>query len=203
MKKIRLVIMLLAISAYAYSQETKTIYTKDPFSGINSIGYFGGPFVSATQINNDWGLMIGGKGGAIINNSLAFGATGMGIISNTTSNCGNYSDIMDAPLQIGMRGVGIIVEYVFNYENLAHFSIPLNIMGGVIDVKDKNLGVKIESSAIFIIEPGLNLELNISRYFISSVNISYRQIIGSSLKNFDDKVISGINIGLIFKFGYY
>ena len=203
MKKFSLVILLLVLLTYSYTQEISTKNTKDSQARITSIGYFGGPFVSATQINNDWGLKIGGKGGALLNNKFAVGATGMGIESNYISHNNNLSDYTNVPMQLGIGAAGIFIEYVFNFRKLVHFSIPLNIMGGGIAVKDKNTGIEIESSGIFVVEPGLNLELNISRYFISGVNISYRQVIGSSLINFDAKDISGLNIVLIFRFGYY
>ena len=98
---------------------------------------------------------------------------------------------------------GVFFEYVFNIENLIHFSIPLNIMAGGINIYDSKTEIEIESSAFFIIEPGINIDLNVSKHYIQSLYISYRQVLGSSLVNLDDKNISGLNIGLIFKFGYY
>lgn len=99
---------------------------------------------------------------------------------------------------------GIFVEYILKPESPIHFSIPVNFMAGGISIEDATSdGSEVESSKIFAIEPGINLEFNVSKSFIPALSLSYRQIFGSSLENLSNQDISGVNIGLIFKFGSY
>ena len=77
-------------------------------------------------------------------------------------------------------------------------------MGGGVSVEDATSDdSEIESSGIFVIEPGINLEFNVSKYFIPGISLSYRQVFGSSLVNLSDQDISGVSIGLMFKFGNF
>ncbi len=96
---------------------------------------------------------------------------------------------------------GVFFEYIFNFENIVHFSIPINIMAGGINIYENNMETEIESSAIFIFEPGINIDLRVSKHYTQSLYLSYKQALGVSLINIEDKNISGLNIGLIFKFG--
>ena len=99
---------------------------------------------------------------------------------------------------------GIFVEYLYQLESPIHFSIPLNLMGGGVSVEDANSNdSEIESSGIFVIEPGINLEFNISKTFIPAINLSYRQAIGSALENLSDQDLSGISFGITLKFGSF
>ena len=55
----------------------------------------------------------------------------------------------------------------------------------------------------FILETGINLEFNVSKHFIPALNISFRQVLESSLTNLDNQDISGFSLGLMFKFGEF
>ena len=202
MKIISLIISIMVLITNAYAQEFETLITRDKDSTTSYLGY-GGPLLGATQINKELGLTIGGKGGVVINKKYAFGGIGFGMVNEPQFTGNNLSGNTNVPLQMSFGAGGVFFEYVFNIENLIHFSIPINIMAGGINIYDSKTEIEVESSAFFIIEPGINIDLNVSKHYIQSLYISYRQVLGSSLVNLDDKNISGLNIGLIFKFGYY
>lgn len=199
MKKVSLIISLIVLMANGYAQEIETLITKDRQSTTSYIG-FGGPLLGATQINKDLGVFIGGKGGVVVNKKVALGGIGFGMVNSPDFTGNNLSGNTDAQLQMSYGAGGVFFEYVFNIENLIHFSIPINIMAGGIHIYDDNAETEIESSALFIIEPGINIDINVSKHYTQSLYISYRQALGSSLINLDDKNISRLNIGLIFKF---
>jgi hypothetical protein len=202
MKKTSLIISLIILMANGYAQEIETLMTKDRQSTTSYIGY-GGPLLGTTQINKELGLTIGGRGGVVVNKKYAFGGIGFGMVNSPEFTGNNLSDNTNVQLQMSYGAGGVFIEYIFNIENLIHFSIPLNIMAGRINIYDKKAETEIESSAFFIIEPGINIDLNVSKHYTQSLYMSYRQALGSSLINLDDKNISGLNIGLIFKFGYH
>jgi len=201
MKKISLIISLIVLMANGYAQEIETLMIRDRQSKISYSG-FGGPLLGVTQINKELGLTIGGKGGVVVNKKYAFGGIGFGMVNSPEFTGNNLSGNTNAQLQMSYGAGGVFFEYIFNIENLIHFSIPVNIMAGGIHIYDDNAETEIESSAFFIIEPGINIDLNVSKHYTQSLYISYRQALGSSLINLDDKNISGLNIGLIFKFGF-
>ena len=51
-------------------------------SGQLEYGGYGGPVVKFTTINNDWEVMVGGRGGWIINHSFVLGGGGYGLVTD-------------------------------------------------------------------------------------------------------------------------
>ena len=200
MKRKVLTLAFMAFSVFGFSQEIKTVFQSDSLK-TNSYGGYGGPLIKVSQINNDWGMIIGGKGGVVINRKFAFGGIGQSISRDNNFIGDNLNGDKQSSLSFIYAAGGIFFEYIFNLESPIHISIPLNLMAGGISVNDVTGNTKVESSANFIIEPGINLEFNLSKHFISAINLSYRQVFGTSLVNIHNQDISGVSMGLIFKFG--
>jgi hypothetical protein len=195
-----LFITFMALSIFTYSQEMKSLFSVEKGKN-NTYGAYGGPLISATQINGEWGSLLGGKGGIIINQRIALGGVGMGLVSNNTFVESNTEDGVNEILELGYGAGGIFVEYIFKLNSPVHFSIPLNMMVGGASINEVGSNVELESSYLFVLEPGINIEFNVAKQFIPAINISYRQVFGSSLANVSNKDFSGINIGMVFKFG--
>ena len=117
-----------------------------------------------------------------------------------------FKDEDNNDLKAGFGLGGLFLEYIVGLPKLVHLSFPLNIMAGGVNVElnqvnNNNDDDDVESSAFFALEPGLNLELNVSKFFILGANVSYRFATGSNLKNLSDEDISGLSFGLVIKFG--
>ena len=214
MKKISLILLLVFLSSYSYTQELNTIVKRDTSKAL-IIGGYGEPFIGFTQLNNDWGIMAGVKGGITFNRSFGFGPiakVNIGFWEFQGNNL-NFND--SANLELYMGSVGVFVEYIFKMENKIHFSIPVNIMVGGVAIKEDS-GVKerkyyddnkkqeaVESAGIFVIEPELNVDFNIAKFFIPSLKIGYRAVFGSQLVNVTDQNLSGAYIGVGLRFGKF
>lgn len=199
MKKVYFLISLMVLTASIQAQQTDSPLSKGQQSGVRYSGY-GGPLLLVTGINNELGFCIGGKGGAVLNETLVFGGLGFGMVNPLELTGNNLTDNFDVPLEMSFGAGGIFFEYIFNFGDRIQFSIPVNIMAGGIKIYESNSETEIESSALFILEPGINIDLYISGSYTQSFFVSYRQAIGSSLINLDDADISGVNVGMIFKF---
>ena len=64
MKTKILIIILMTFSLAGFTQEEITQ------------GGYGGPLIQVPNINGDWGIMIGGKGGFVFNQRFAIGGIG-------------------------------------------------------------------------------------------------------------------------------
>lgn len=203
MRKLSLVLISLIIGTFSYSQQTNSMRLSNE-SGEKSIVGFGGPLLSGTQIHNNFGLLLGGKGGVIFNGKFAFGGIGMGLINKPEFNRKSL-DENGMPIKItsSLGAGGIFVEYIVNPGCPVIFSVPVNIMGGGVSVKEIEPNQKIESSGIFIVEPGVNISFAVSKNFRPAFNISYRKEFGVSMENIDKSDISGLNIGVVLKFGNF
>lgn len=203
MKTNILIIALMAFSAFSFSQEVKTLSSNDGTKNT-SYGAYGGPLIQVPNINNDWGILIGGKGGVVINRKFAFGGIGKALVSSNDFRGDDLNGDENASLSLSYGVGGIFVEYLYDLESPIHFSIPVNFMGGGVSVEDATSeDLEMESSGIFVIEPGINFEFNVSKTFIPAINLSYRQVLGSSLVNLSDQDLSGISFGLVLKFGSF
>lgn len=201
MKKSNLILMLVLITNLSFSQEMKTLFKTDTAKTTDSYGGYGAPFVGVAMLKKGSGTLIGGKGGVIKNHHFAFGGIGAAIIGdNSTSISDTLSSVTGndsiTARNISMGYGGIFLEYIFNFDSPLHVSIPLNITpGGLSAGKGRS---KMKSSSFVIIEPGINFEFNFYKYFVPSLNIGYRYVTGDYTKE-----LSGINVGLVLKFGKF
>ncbi len=208
MKKLSILLIVMAISLLGYSQEINTLFgSKD---STVTFGGYGGPFVRASQINGMWGVATGGKGGFSVNQKFTFGGIGYGFSSDNTFKGNNFQGNENADLYLKMGAGGIFFEYTVGMRRAVHVSFPLNIMAGGVLISDKKLDDfdddadnGIESSGVFLIEPGINFEFNFTKYFVPTLNLGYRHVMGSSLRNLSDSDLSGFHVGLEFKFGKF
>ncbi|PJB14065.1 MAG: hypothetical protein CO118_10695 [Flavobacteriales bacterium CG_4_9_14_3_um_filter_32_8] len=214
MKNFGLVILLFVLTTCSYAQEMRTIIRKDSTKTF-TLGGYGEPFAGATQLNKDWGIMIGIKGGMVINRHFAFGPVAKvyaGLWEFQGNNL-NYND--SANLELYMGSIGFFMEYSIKMESPIHISIPVNIMIGGVQINEdmgagdvtfdemENNVYNIESSGLVIIEPGVNIDFNVAKFFIPNIKVGYRLAMGTQLVNVSNQDLSGIYFGLGLKFGKF
>ena len=195
------IVMLFAFAVSASAQE-KTL-----FKGDVEMGGFGGPVVKYTTINDQGALMVGGRGGWIINHSLVIGGGGYGVVSEVDAPEGSLPE--EGPLDIEFGYAGFELEFILHPNSLTHFSIYTLIGGGsanyVKDVgavteSDEQAG---ESDFVFVLEPAINAELNVTTWFRLNAGVSYRLVSGIEQERLKDRDFSGVAATLTFKFGKF
>lgn len=197
-----LLIALMLFATFAWSQEIRTLSANEG-SQTTTFGGYGAPLIQFSQMNGDLAVIVGGKGGAVINRKFVFGGIGKAVVNNITFSGDDLEGNNDVLLRLGYGEIGVFLEYVFKLESPVHFSIPVNIMAGRASVHNDGSDVEVEASGVFVVEPGINLEFNVSENFMPGINVSYRQVWGSSLENISDQDLAGFNVGLLFKFGSF
>jgi hypothetical protein len=195
MRKSVVVGSILLLTFYAYAQEQTLI------SGNIESGGFGGPVIKITKINGESAVLVGGRGGWIINHTFVLGGAGYGLVTNVNA---KSTDSASQYIQMGYGGLDL--EYIVSSDNLLHFSIGLLIGGGGIGYQDEkgrffNDSHKMDS--FFILEPCVQTNLNVTHFFRISAGISYRYISGlkSAMSTNDD--LSGPSAVLALKFGKF
>ena len=119
-------------------------------------------------------------------------------------------------LDLGMGYGGIFIEYVLNPKKAFHLTFPLFIGAGGAQVGVKtplDLNVStpqdyttydyVESSGFFVLEPGINIELNMSKFFRLDIGASYRFISGTQLQRLSSNDLSDFSFNLGLKFGKF
>lgn len=175
-------------------------------SGDMDFGGFGGPFVQFTSINNQFGLLVGGGGGVIIDHTISIGGAGYGLASNVTEE--------SAPLNrpyVNMGYGGVFLQYINRSNDLIHVTGGALVGGGGVGYRaayggntegPSNYGDEM-NDAFFVVEPNVEGVLNVARYFRLGVGISYRYISGIEAPGLRNADFEGAAARITFNFGSF
>jgi len=184
MKKLFLItaVVMLFVVPLAVNAEERTLISGD----IESGGY-GGPVVKLTGINNEIAVLMGGRGGWIINHAFIVGGGGYGLVT----------DIFVSGKKLGLGYGGLELGYVFFSDSLVHFTVHSLIgFGGVSFENDPA-----SADEIFVIEPEATVVLNVTEFFRIAAGVSYRFVTGVTTSGVSDASLSGLSGMLVLKFG--
>ncbi len=195
MKCLIVLLFVILLSSPAIAQDETLLGSE-----IESGGY-GGPLVMFGQINGETGVFVGGQGGWIINHKYVLGAKGYGLVNTVDA-----QELENTKLEFGCGGA--LLEYIFASGKLLHFSIQAMIgAGGVkyalIDYTQGDEEFSYTEDAFFVLEPGVNLELNIHRNFRLSAGVAYRYVNGVDYEDLSDSDLSGVSGQILLKFGVF
>jgi hypothetical protein len=169
-------------------------------SGELESGGFGGPVVKFTQIDEQFGLLVGGRGGWIMNHKFILGFGGYGLVNQFDSDFIFEGELL--PLMMGYGGFEM--EYIYLSDNLIHASVYLLLGGGGLTFKEYNDWNSLKVSDNFwIAEPAVNLEINIAKFFRISAGVGYRFVSDVNLGSLTNSDIAGFEGVLTFKFGKF
>ncbi|RMH69737.1 MAG: hypothetical protein D6675_11880 [Gemmatimonadetes bacterium] len=136
------------------------------------IGGFGGPVLKITDINGDIGALVGGRGGWILNHSLTLGAGGY-LLASDLDLTPKVAPLDEVPIpeQLKFGYGGFEMGYVIRPKELVHFSF--NTLLGAGNVRLENF-----EDNFFVVEPALNMEINVTPNMRLGMGLSYRLVNG-------------------------
>lgn len=195
MKNLILLLILGLASNLILAQE-ETLFSGD----IESGGY-GGFFTKIGPINGETGVFMGGQGGWLINHRIGLGAKGYGIV--------NEAKIAGSPntkLEFGCGGA--LLEYIISSDKLVHINMHTMIGAGtvryvIIDYQNPSTGINYSDDGFFVLEPGLDLILNVNKKFRIGAGGTYRYVNGVSYEGLSNTDLSGVSAHFILKFGTF
>ncbi len=213
-------IILLSVTALAQNNGDDEIETFFGGKDFKSSGY-GGPHIKFTQFNDDFSIMVGGRGGWTINKIFTIGLSGSGLV--TLPQIDYYDEVerenINADLVFGYGG--LYLEYINKPQSMVHFSGNCLFGFGGSALADRRDylhnghdydydGNHEPWAAYFVLEPALAVEFNVTSFFRIGVEASYRIVeeirSSDSFKNVDelkDFQPSGFSGGLVFQFGSF
>jgi hypothetical protein len=176
--KSQLLLLLFVFPVLVFAQEETLL------SGEIHHGGFGGPVVKMTRINGEDALLVGGRGGWIINHAFVIGAGGYGLVSDVRPKTPGF--LNEDLLMLGYGGLEL--EFIAASDKLVHLSFPVLIGAGAVGYRyghfgnDMNLDFNFDRKfdTFFVIEPGANVELNVVSFFRITAGVSYRYVTGVS-----------------------
>lgn len=213
MKHFFTLLFLLLIIQESFAQKERieednneeTVFTKDNFKFTGS--YIALEF-KMSDVRDDIGIFAGGKMGVSFNDRFSLGIAAYGLIYNsdfTVLAPDMWSDLTQQLASIKFIYGGLLLEYTFFSNKIVHFNIPVVIGVGKASLKgeDHIFLERIEKSSAFVIEPGLELEVNLLEFLKVDLGASYRNVSNTSLQYIDDEDLVGLSYNLTFRFDFF
>jgi len=210
MKKITSLIILLFFSTMLLGQEqeenTNNNQIETLFSDPVEHGGYGALMFKYSQINKSDAYIFGIRGGWTIGHSFTIGLAGNGFINNI------YVDDVYGNTTFDLAGGygGLLLEVAAFPRSPVHVTFPVIIGAGGIATLDKEYWSEWDyywnttmADAFFVVEPGVEVEVNIVKCFRLAFAVSYRYTDKINLPNTDSNVLNGFNYGMTFKFGKF
>jgi len=226
--KTKLVLLLFAVillgsTAIGQVQEDEDMKLLfKPKHEKQSNGGYGAFQIGWTQINGKSAVSFGGRGAWVANHYFALGLAGTGF----------YSDAFDIPNKVNstyaMYGGygGIMIEPIIASMSTFHVSFPILFGGGGVIASNYDMYYPYtdnyytnyyeDMDPYFIFQPGVELEVNIVKFFRLALGVSYKLTDGVNLQykyfddnnnpqviNIDKKAIDGWVATITFKFGKF
>jgi hypothetical protein len=183
MKTISLFGVLLVLAtglAYGYDSTLITDQTE--------VGGFATPTIRFMEVGDDLGLLGGAKVGVLINHSLGVSVMGYGTILRPGPE--DLEDLESLEIAYG----GIAFEYIFMPHSVFHVCVPVSVGGGRVrfvgKYRDPDSGE--DSGSFFMVEPELDLEVNLTRNLRLNLGVAYLSINGTDFADFTDEDLSSL-----------
>jgi hypothetical protein len=188
--------LLLSLSALVHAQERDS--TQTLFKSTIKVSELWAPVVKTNSIQGDIGTLIGFYGGAVFNRTFLLGITGGVNLSHPRVNYGYF---------------GVLGQFIINPAKLIHLSGQLELAAGSTkDYEQTKSGLfdnfwNVSGASFYIIEPGVNIEINLSRRLTLVTGVSYRIATGLDENNKNVSIthvtsndLSGVNFNISLKF---
>jgi len=197
MKKIALILAVLAVSFALFSQEREyqTILDNQDLR----ISGMGGPFMQFTAVAGEFGHLMGG-GGAVLLNNFYFGGYGLGL----TNAIPDY--VNDNPSdRLSLGHGGFWLGYSLFGEKPIHFSFSSLIGWGEFGIMQYDGYYPFIRDKIFVVAPTAELEVNLTRYLRIGAGVSYNlyTMMDEHMHGYRSSDISAPAGFLSFKFGWF
>ncbi|KPK84535.1 MAG: hypothetical protein AMS27_09605 [Bacteroides sp. SM23_62_1] len=171
-----------------------------------SHGGYGAFILGYSEIDNMDAIVIGGRGSWIIGHWIAIGFGGLGFINDM-----HYNDVLSQNVNLTGGYGGMVLEPIILPKIPVHISAPVLFgVGGVAymssygstDWDDPNYYAE-DATSFLVIEPGVDIELNVIRSFRLALGVSYRYT--SEINLFDTPVdaLNGLSYNISLKFGKF
>lgn len=204
--------------SYAQEENAQNEEIQTLFSGGDNVrltGSYAAVSATGSQLNDGFGLLLGARGGVIVNHSFLIGAAGYGIIPTNKVICPIPEHTSNHYLTGGYGG--LFFEYIHSPNRLLHFTANTLVgLGGVTYTRtgdnshnpNSENTFKHPGSFVFVLEPGLAMDLNLTKSFRMSLGVSYRYSPNFKLQYESRAIVpntafNGFSVNLIFKFGNF
>ncbi len=165
-------------------------------------GFYGAPVFKYSMLGpkNQNALLVGAQGGWILDHKYVLGL-GFYSLSNVVK-APKISEIEDMVLIFNYGG--FLMSYIHRQHKLLHFEASSVFGLGEANYRDQEYRAEYNKGDTFVvIEPGAQAILNVTPGFRLGVGASYRIVSRLSLLGMSNSDVSGLNVNVMFRVGYF
>lgn len=181
-------------------------------------GGWGAPTIHYTRIMDQDALLVGGRGAWIIDHRLSIGLAGHGLVTNVANAAYDAhlvasGEVLRRRSSLYMGYGGLLIEPVIAYRSPLHITLPVIIgAGGVTYGTHSELPDNFDpftyddhsdAQAFFVVEPGIELEINVIPLLRVGIGASYRYTSDMHLPATAKDALHGVNAGISLKVGSF
>jgi hypothetical protein len=168
-------------------------------AGKAARGAFGGAVIKITGLADEFGLLLGGHGGWIIDHTFVIGGGVYGSLTDI--------DVEEPRLrrefEFGYGGVEVGV--VIASHRSVHISVQALVgLGGLTNlIRPLNSRFDNPDDIFFVAEPGVSVMWRLTDYFRMGVGGGYRFVLGVDASTLNDAALSGASAAVNFELGRF
>jgi hypothetical protein len=205
--KIRIFLFLLILTGFSPAllsqdttkQELPTLYKNTDHKTEH--GGYAGVSVGYMEVDGQDVLTLGGRAAWIIDHNVAIGLTAKAMI-NTILLEGYWDNPDSSYYLVGGYG-GIFIEPIILPKYPVHLSAPFLIGVGWLTLNEYTWYSPYDWDSYVIVEPGLEMELSLLKFFRISVGASYRYTTNLRMEGVPENLMHGFGGNITFKFGAF
>jgi hypothetical protein len=217
-----LITLLLLTLAYvpAIAQTTDEAPMRTLLGGDKKLhhGGWGAPTTHYTRIMDQDALLVGARGAWIIDHRISIGLAGHGLVTPVANSAYDahlieQGEVLLRRSSLYMGYGGLLIEPVIAYRSPVHFTLPVIVgAGGVTygygsrlpeDFDPLTYDDRYDAQAFFVVEPGIELEMNIIPLLRVGIGASYRYTTDLDLPATPKDALHGLNAGISVKVGRF
>ena len=214
--RISLSIASLVLATIGFAQDSTSIRTLLGGNERISHGGWGAPTAHYTRIMDQDALLVGGRGGWLIDHRVTIGLAAHGLTTPVYNEAydGHLFSNGIAPQRksiLNMGYGGLLIEPIIGYTSPVHVSLPVIIGAGGIGYQyyvplpqePNQLTYDDHAQAFFVLEPGIELEMNIIPLVRLGLGASYRYTSDINIPETPKDALHGLNAGVSIKIGKF
>lgn len=211
MKKHLHCLIMLSLLLAGQNLSAQTVETLFKTNGETHSGAYGAVSNKFTTIGGQFANMPELYGGWFINKKFLLGLEGAAT-TNFIPVPTSFSESPSSRMSYQYVQFGLLTEYVAMSDKKVHFTANLLTGSGLtlqyqregrFDDRFDDLEYVGNPNFFFLMEPGVQVELNLLKWMRFSPGISYRKTFGSNARGLSDKDLSNLSYNITFKFGKF
>jgi len=208
-------VVTLGSTAYAQTSATTTPADDEPRTLVGnhpSIGGYGGVEVKSTPIMGTTSALVGGQGGIVLGHRFVLGGAGYGL--TTPIDIPQVLQTNGASTRMAFGYGGVRLAYILVPRSLFHTGFAVLVGGGGVGWNAATGGyayedgewkatTKARSDAFFVVEPQVEVEMNVHKFVRVALTGSYRFVRGIQTDGLKDSDFRGASFGGVVKLGMF